>query len=745
MFLLLLNPAMALTADVLLSPRLLPNSTREVNLTIINANPEFGDEIISIKLVTNAFSITSTTDDDTEGDWMFSSGVFSGHTIIPGEQVVFTLNITSIASHGIYPVNITLTDNSSTATNVTLYVAVVEPGDIGIEVSTPNGLPKNVNTVSLLSKNDSLMDTLFLGYPDIINESDETIQPFQSSNGLILFDASSLNQKNASGVVYINISTDTGRIKYQYSYDNTSYNTIKIVDTKIRTYYDTNYEIEKTVFSTRLEAHHMIYFYVNGSYGLYTVRAFNITNLSENASGTISGSNGFYTGSINVSSFNENTTKIRLEANNGTYVFFTYLTIDSQPPPHPENLTSEAPPGNGTVILNWSDVDEATYYKIYRNGTYIGNTSTSTYTDYTANLNTTYYYNVTSIDSVGNEGSWSVGTENRTSETDEEPPNPVSDIIAKSISSGRILLNWSKPEGEPIFLYTIWRNSSGTWERINNTTSTYYIDTNLTSGTKYYYKVEASDSSGNKVNSSIVSNKSDSTAPIFFGQETAILKTDLDNDGVAEINDIIEINITELYDRFNISEPATYPVRRVYANLSLLGGPEEANFTNTTQSGWNYTLSFTIKSGNVDNSTFEIPLVTIDKAGNIANSSVVLNNVYNYKSKIENVEIRQHGSSNVVSGNLQANTWYDVYITFNSSLYRGDTYFIVEVNDSSGMVYFGYQYVPSVQRHTSFNIAQGFRTSSSNITVRIFIWNTWVTDSSFYPLTSVYSLTKTVS
>ena len=726
---------------------ILNNNTSELNLSVTNNNSEYGDEITSILITTSAFSISNSSDDDSEGDWVLTGNTLSGNTIIPGETVNFTLNISSLGNPGIYEMNITATDNSTNQTTVTKHLMVINPGYIEVQVKLSNNSKATINSAYLLTKNDTSMDTSFSEYPDTINENDSIVSPQEFSNGFIIFNQSTLNLKNASGTVYINISTGKGRIKYSFSYNNETYNQINIISTKLETYYDSGHLSNTTEFSSRNNAHNIVYVYVNGSSGSLSGKIYNLTNTTERVNMTFSESNGIG----NLSVFNENATALRMDISNGTYTFFKYLSINRTKPNQVENLSSYAYPNNGTIFLNWSQIS-ADYYKIYRNGTFIGNSTTLNYTDYSAALNTTYMYNVSAVNYLGNEGNLSLNTTNTTSGADRQPPTAVSVFAATAKANGAVFINWSKPSGEPVNAYIVWRNStSQNWTNIANLSSTArnYTDTGLTGNTTYSYKIEVNDTSNNKINSTAVSVMPDSESPVWTGAgavKTAILKTDKDNDGIAEIGDVIEINITKLYD-VKMDSGDHYTISNVSANLSRLGGSDHVYFTNLTEIGGignaNYTLMFTIKSGNV-NGSLNIPLTAVDDAGNSATVNVTLNNVYNYKSRISYVEIRNHSSTNVVSGSLSNDTWYDVFTTVNTSEYRGDTYLITEVNDSSGMVYFGYQFIPSTKRNKLIRLTQGFR-ATRNVSISIFLWNAWTTSSSYYALALPYRISRAVS
>ncbi len=161
-----------------------------------------------------------------------------------------------------------------------------------------------------------------------------------------------------------------------------------------------------------------------------------------------------------------------------------------------------------SIVLNWTAVTNAERYNIYRATNAIGpyvliNTTTgTTYTDTGLTPNTTYYYQITTVqDNV--EGKTSNPLEAKT-EALPVPATPI-DITATVQSSNTILLSWT-PSINATY-YTIYRSISpnGTFEVIGTTTTPTFLDTNLQPETTYYYQVNATNTSGSSSNSTTVS------------------------------------------------------------------------------------------------------------------------------------------------------------------------------------------------------------------------------------------------
>jgi len=96
---------------------------------------------------------------------------------------------------------------------------------------------------------------------------------------------------------------------------------------------------------------------------------------------------------------------IRCKSSDGTANssdFNISFSIDIHPPPPPRNLSVSA--SGATVNLSWSaSGGDAENFKIYRNGAKIGETSSTQYSDLSTSPQTSYSYQVSSVDSAGNE------------------------------------------------------------------------------------------------------------------------------------------------------------------------------------------------------------------------------------------------------------------------------------------------------------------------------------------------------
>jgi len=176
-------------------------------------------------------------------------------------------------------------------------------------------------------------------------------------------------------------------------------------------------------------------------------------------------------------------------------------------PGAPSGLAATA--GNNNVALKWSapssDGGSALlHYNVYR---WTGSASpaviaspspsTTSYTDTTAVNGTTYSYQVTAVNAVGEGGPSSPATA-----TPQAPPSPTApqNLTARAGNTS-VSLSWSAPAtGGPSFTYNVYRGTSAGAESTTpvatGVTSTSYTDGGLANGTTYYYKVTATNATG---------------------------------------------------------------------------------------------------------------------------------------------------------------------------------------------------------------------------------------------------------
>jgi len=114
---------------------------------------------------------------------------------------------------------------------------------------------------------------------------------------------------------------------------------------------------------------------------------------------------------------------------------------DTQPPSVPTNLTA-TPISQTRIDLGWTastDNVGVTGYKVYRNGSQIGTSTSTAYSDTTCSPNTTYTYTVSAYDAAGNESGQSAPAVATTPGVQTKNYAPTSITLTKgTIASGSV-------------------------------------------------------------------------------------------------------------------------------------------------------------------------------------------------------------------------------------------------------------------------------------------------------------------
>jgi chitodextrinase len=176
---------------------------------------------------------------------------------------------------------------------------------------------------------------------------------------------------------------------------------------------------------------------------------------------------------------------------------------DTQPPTTPTNLTAVAN-SPSQVGLSWTastDNIGVTGYNIIRNGSQVGTTTNTSFTDSSVLPNTSYIYTVTAFDAAGNLSPAS-NSASVTTPADTVPP-VLSGISASNISSASATISWAtdKPSTSQVNYGTT--ASYGAQTVLNSMLMTSHSQTlsGLIASTTYHYQVASTDSSGNTATS----------------------------------------------------------------------------------------------------------------------------------------------------------------------------------------------------------------------------------------------------
>ena len=165
-------------------------------------------------------------------------------------------------------------------------------------------------------------------------------------------------------------------------------------------------------------------------------------------------------------------------------------------PSVPTNLSATAVSSSQINLIWTASTDKVgvTEYKIYREGTQIGTSTTNIYSDSGLSAGTTYSYTVAAVDAKGNISAQSAYAEATTpsSGSTSGAPSVPTNLSATAISSSQINLTWTASTGATE--YKIYRYGSGIL--VGTSATTTYSDSRLLAGTAYKYRVAASDAAG---------------------------------------------------------------------------------------------------------------------------------------------------------------------------------------------------------------------------------------------------------
>jgi len=155
----------------------------------------------------------------------------------------------------------------------------------------------------------------------------------------------------------------------------------------------------------------------------------------------------------------------------------------------PTSVTATATSVDNITVV-WGSVTGATGYYIYRStiadGVYsqIGTSATASYEDNPLQSSTTYYYKVAAYNSggTGSQSSYASAT---------TPPDVPIGVTATVNSVSSITISWESVTGATG--YNVYRSTTadGTYIFVSASATISYTNTGLSSGTIYYYKVQA--------------------------------------------------------------------------------------------------------------------------------------------------------------------------------------------------------------------------------------------------------------
>jgi len=165
---------------------------------------------------------------------------------------------------------------------------------------------------------------------------------------------------------------------------------------------------------------------------------------------------------------------------------------DTTAPSVPTGLT--ATPGSTQVALSWTastDNVGVTGYRVYRGGVLIAAPTGTSYTDTGLTNGTAYSYKIAAVDAAGNASAQTAAVSGTPADT-TAPSVPAG--LAATPGDAQVALSWTaSTDNVAVTGYKVYRGGV----LVASPATPYYVDTGLTNGTAYSYKVAAVDGSGN--------------------------------------------------------------------------------------------------------------------------------------------------------------------------------------------------------------------------------------------------------
>lgn len=178
----------------------------------------------------------------------------------------------------------------------------------------------------------------------------------------------------------------------------------------------------------------------------------------------------------------------------------TVTNIDKTPPAAPTGVQAVSA-GYNAVTVSWNAVSNASGYRIYRatsaggTYTYVGQTTALRYTNIGLTTGVTYYFKIQAYRTVGTGESTSVYS----SYASAQPIlATVTGLKAASTAYNSVLLSWNAVSGASGYVISRATSATGTYSTVATVTGTGYTNIGLTTGVRYYFKVQAYRTIGTK-------------------------------------------------------------------------------------------------------------------------------------------------------------------------------------------------------------------------------------------------------
>src|SRR5213596_3109675 len=268
---------------------------------------------------------------------------------------------------------------------------------------------------------------------------------------------------------------------------------------------------------------------------------------------------------------------------------------DTTPPSVPTGLTAGAV-SSSQINLSWtasSDNVGVSGYRVYRGGTQIATTSTTSFANTGLSPSTTYSYAVAAFDAAGNLSAQSSPASATTpAAPDTTPPSVPTGLTASAVSSSQINLSWAaSSDNVGVSGYRVYRGGT----QIATTSATSFTNTGLSPSTTYSYAVAAFDAAGNL---SAQSGPASATTPAAPDTTPPSVPTGLTASAVSSSQ--INLSWTASFDTVGVTG------YRVYRGGTQIATTSTTSFTNT---------------GLSPSTTYTYAVAAFDAAGNLSAQS----------------------------------------------------------------------------------------------------------------------------
>lgn len=318
---------------------------------------------------------------------------------------------------------------------------------------------------------------------------------------------------------------------------------------------------------------------------------------------------------------------------------------DTQAPTAPTGLTANATaPTN--VNLSWTastDDVGVTGYKIYRDGTQIGTSAATGYSDTTTVASTSYSYTVRAYDAASNTSGDS-NTANVTTPTPDTTAPTLSNITAGSITQTGTNVTWTTNEASDTqveYGLTASYGSSTPFDASLVTSHSATIN-GLTSNTTYHYRVKSKDASGNLATSGDNVFTTLAPAPDTTPPTTAI--TSPSNGGTVSATTTVTASASD--------------------NVGVVGVQFKLDGNNLSAEDTASPYSISWDTTGASNGSHQLTSVARDAAGNTTTSTVVTVTVSNGVGG---------GTPLTINGSQHFQTMYGFGTSINSGAWNGES------------------------------------------------------------------------